>query len=429
MGGRTVNNGTILMSLGVVLSTLITAFFTGAETSLISCDRIFLGKKRREGSRQAAMALRHLENIDRLLSTTQLGANLGIAMGTTLATLLLHRTGVEHEWILMLGLAPLILIFSDSVPKVIGRSFPEKLSLTVAAPLSLFSKVLSPALLLLSLYTNRLSRIAGLGRQDALSRRKKAREELHALLAEPDSDSDIRLGHKRMIRKILEFSQHTVKKVMLPFVNVDAIEKGLTVQDAINTFETLRHSRLPVYEERIDNIVGILYFPDVFHCRDPDNESVSRYMRPAKFVPAVQQLDTLAKELQESEMAVVVDEYGGAVGIVTKEDVLEEIVGDISDEWDENNLGIMEMGKDTYLVHVTMGVVELNERLGIHVPKGEYETLSGFLLQQFNRIPTVGDELYFSNFKIRVHRANEKVIETVIIQVHRTENADLDKDE
>jgi putative hemolysin len=210
-----------------------------------------------------------------------------------------------------------------------------------------------------------------------------------------------------------------VKKVMLPFVNVDAIEKDATVQEAIDMFETLRHSRLPVYEERIDNIVGILYFPDVFKCRDPDSEKVSRYMRPALFVPEIQQLETLTHEMKDAEMAIVVDEYGGAVGVVTREDVLEEIVGDISDEWDENNLGVMEMSPDSYLVHVNMGIHEVNEKLGIDVPKGDYETLSGFLLQQFNRIPSTGDELYFANFKVKVHRANEKAIETVIITVHR----------
>ncbi len=124
--------------------------------------------------------------------------------------------------------------------------------------------------------------------------------------------------------------------------------------------------------------------------------------------------------MQEEEMAVVVDEYGGAVGIVTREDVLEEIVGDISDEWDENNLGIMEISSNTFLVHVNMEVSALNEQLAIHVPKGEYETLSGFLLQQFNRIPAVGDELYYGNFKVKVHRASERAIETVIIHVHRS---------
>lgn len=420
--------GIILLSLGVVLCVGATAFFTGAETGLISADRIYLNKRKKEGNRRAAMALRHLENLDYLLSTTQFGANLGVATATTLATLLMHRLGVEREWVMFAIFAPITLIFSDSMPKVIARTFPEKISLLVATPLYFFAQLVSPALALISLYTNRLTRLVGLGGQDALSRRKRTREELTALLAESDEESEIQMGHKRMIRRILEFSQQNVKKVMLPFVNVDAIEKDSSVQEAIDMFEGLRHSRLPVYEERIDNIVGILHFPDVFSCRDPDHEKVSRYMRPALFVPEVQQLETLTKELQEAELAVVVDEYGGAVGIVTKEDVLEEIVGDISDEWDENDLGIMEIGDNSFLVHVTMPVNELNERLKIHVPKGEYETLSGFLLQQFNRIPSVGDELYFANFKIRVHRASEKAIETVIVQVHRPEETG-DKEE
>jgi CBS domain containing-hemolysin-like protein len=304
---------------------------------------------------------------------------------------------------------------------VIGRAIPDSLSLFASLPLLVFGKAFSPVLALVSAYTNKLSQFAGLGRQEAMSRRKRTREELHALLSDADSDSEIRLGHKRMIRKILDFSQQNVKKVMLPFVSVDAVDKDATVQEAIDMFETLRHSRLPVYEERIDNIVGILHFPDVFQCRAPDSEKVSRYMHPALFVPEMQQLETLTREMRESEMAIVVDEYGGAVGIVTREDVLEEIVGDISDEWDEHKLGVMEISPDTFLVHVNMGIHDVNEKLKIHVPKGDYETLAGFLLQQFNRIPSVGDELYFANFKVKVHRASEKAIETVIITVHREE--------
>jgi CBS domain containing-hemolysin-like protein len=413
----------VLLFLASGACVLATAFFTAAETALISCDRIYLNKKRKEGNGAASLALRHLENLDYLLSTTQFGSNLFIATATTLATIGFKKTGSSDEFLLFALFAPLTLIFSDSLPKMVGRSFPERLSLLAALPLFAFSRVASPVLLLISFYTNRLSRLVGLGKSDTLSRRKRAREELQALVSESDSESEIRLGHKRIIRRILDFSQQTVKKVMLPFVNVDAIEKDSTVQEAIDMFETLRHSRLPVYEERIDNIVGILYFPDVFQSRSPDSEKVSQFMRPALFVPEIQQLETLTKEMQNSEMAVVVDEYGGAVGIVTKEDVLEEIVGDISDEWDENMLGVMEISPNSFLVQVNTGISELNEKLKIHVPKGEYETLSGFLLQQFNRIPSVGDELYFANFKVKVHRASEKAIETVIVEVHRPDEA------
>jgi putative hemolysin len=411
----------VLLLFLTIACILLTAFFTAAETALISADRVYLANKKKAGHRNAVLAIRHLEDLDYLLSTTQFGANLFIAGATTFATLFVKRTLADDELLVFLLFAPTMLVFSDSLPKVVGRAFPEGLSLLASLPLWLFGQAFYPVLALLSLYTNRLSRLVGLGKQDSLSRRKKTREELHSLLSEADSDSEIRLGHKRMIRRILDFSQQNVKKVMLPFVNVDAIDKGATVQEAIDMFETLRHSRLPVYEERIDNIVGILHFPDVFKCRDPDNEPISRFMRPALFVPEIQQLETLTKEMKDAEMAIVVDEYGGAVGVVTKEDVLEEIVGDISDEWDEHNLGVMEMTPDSFLVHVNMGVHEVNEKLGIQVPKGDYETLSGFLLQQFNRIPSVGDELFFANFRVKVHRANEKAIETVIITVQREE--------
>jgi CBS domain containing-hemolysin-like protein len=146
-------------------------------------------------------------------------------------------------------------------------------------------------------------------------------------------------------------------------------------------------------------------------------------MTPALFVPEYQQVESLTREMKaaESDMVIAVDEYGGAVGIVTREDVLEEIVGDISDEWDDHDFTMLEISPDTYLVHVKMGINELNERLNIKLPKGEYETLSGFLLQQFNRIPSVGDELYYANLRIRVHRANEKSIETVTLNILREE--------
>lgn len=415
----------LLLMISSFLFMLTTAFFTMSETALISSDKTFLGKKKKVGNLRASNALRLLENLDFLLATTQFGANLSIAAATTLATLAIRKMGGGHDFLLLLIFAPLTLVLSDSLPKVIGRTFPEKISLLVALPLLAFSRIFYPILAGISFYTDRISRLAGLGKADSLSRRKRVREELQSIISDADNESEVRLGHKRMIRRLLDFPQQSVKRVMLPFVNVDAVEKDATIQEAIALFETLRHSRLPVYDERIDNIVGVLHFYDVFQCKNPEETTVAKFMRQPLFVPEVQQLETLTKEMQQAEVAIVVDEYGGAVGIVTKEDVLEEIVGDISDEWDEHRLGIMEISASSYLVQVNTAIPDLNEKLKIHVPQGEYETLSGFLLQQFNRIPSVGDELYFANFKVRVHRASPKSIETVIIEVHSPVNEEL----
>ncbi len=410
-----------ILFLSTLLSIGFTAFFTAAETAIISADKVELSRLKKLGNRKAGLVIKYLENIDRLLTTTQFGANLAIALTATLGTIFVHEMAIAHEFLVLIVIAPFLLIFSDSLPKVIARYKANTMSLKLVLPLALFSRTFSPIISLLSIYTSRFSALLGIAKQDTLSRRKRVREELHALLQDNDRESEVRHGHKRIIRKILDFSQQNVKKVMLPLVNVDAIEKSETLQTAINMFETLRHSRLPVYEERIDNIVGILYFPDVFNCKEPSEDLVSEVMRPALFVPEYQQVESLTKEMKSTgaEMVIAVDEYGGAVGIVTREDVLEEIVGDISDEWDDHDFTMLELSPNTYLVHVKMGINELNERLEIKLPKGEYETLSGFLLQQFNRIPTAGDELYYGNLRIRVHRANEKSIETVTIEVSR----------
>jgi putative hemolysin len=420
----------ILLAFGGLLGMAFVAFFTGSEIALISSDKLHLKRLRNKGIKEASAALKLQENIDQLLTTTQFGANLSIALATTLITLLIKRTFHDYEHVILLLFTPLVLIFSDILPKVVARHRADRISLVVAVPLLLFSQLIKPIIIAVSSYIKALSSSFGLDQQDSLSRRKRLREEVHALLTEGE-ESEIRQGQKRLIKKILDFSKHNVRKVLLPLVSVDAIEKNISMAEAIVHFEKLRHSRLPVYDDRVDNIVGILEVKDVFFCTDL-SASVSQFMRPALFVTEFQQMAALTSDMKAggSPMAVVVDEYGGAVGILTKEDVLEELVGDISDEFDDDTLSFLEISANTYLVNTSIAINDLNERLESKIPKGDYETLSGFLLQQFNRIPTAGDELYFSHLRFRVHRATEKAIQTVIItlQDKTTENQSLHKE-
>jgi putative hemolysin len=412
-----------LFLVGSVISIFLGAFFTASEMALISSDKIYLKKLKERGIKSAVLALRHSENLDRLLTTTQFGSNLSITTATTLSTIYVSRSLESKFHFFILLIFPVILIFSDLLPKVIARHRADRVALFISYPLALFMQVFSPVIKGISFYINRLSNRLGIGKLDTLSKRRKMRDELNALLQDSDNESEIRLGHKRMIRRILEFSQQNVKKIMIPLVNVDAIEDSASVQDAIAIFESTRHSRLPIYEERIDNIIGILHFHDLFKSADLD-ESIKKYMTPALFVPEYQQLESLTADMksQSASMAIAVDEYGGAVGVLTKEDILEEIVGNISDEYDDDTLNFLEMGPNTYLINVKIEINDLNERLKIKLPKGDYETLSGFLLQQFNRIPSVGDELYYGNLKFKVHRATEKAIHTVILNVFKNDD-------
>ena len=403
------------------------AFFTSSEVALISCDRARLRRLNKEGNQSAGLAIIMLDNIESLLITTQFGTNLSIAMTTTLATIcIISYTGSENEWILLLVLTPLILLLCDSLPKAIARNYSEKVSLRISHPLFYIKGIFSPVIRILEFYTHHISKIAGMRTPDTLTTRKMARHRLQTILESGAKDNEIKLNQKRMIRNILDFSHQSVRSAMIPLINIDLIENECTVKDALETFETLRHSRIPVYEERVDNIIGIVHFMDLFDCEDLD-EPVSEHMRLPMFVPELQQLESLITELNshEAHMAIVVDEYGGAVGMITKEDVLEEVVGNLSDEFDENTFTFRQISKNSFLANVNIEVDDLNERLNCSLPKGDYETLSGFLLQQFNRIPSRGDELHYGTLKFKVYRCSERSIQSVIV----TKISDIDPDD
>ncbi len=405
------NNALIFLALIFLVSA---AFFTSSEVALISASRSRLKKLRKEGNAGASIALILLDNVESLLITTQFGTNLSIASATTVLTLysIIH-IGSSGEWYVVAIITPFVLLFCDSLPKILARSYPEEIGLRFAYPLFFIRGFLKPITGVLSFYTKRISRLAG-GQEDSLTLRRKTREQLNTLLS--GSEGEMKLTQKRMVRNILEFSQQSVRNAMLPLVKVDAIESEASIKEAIELFENLRHSRIPIYSNRIDNIVGILNFMDLFNQCDLD-DNVTDHMSSCIYAPEHQRLEALLMSMEEKQesMAIVVDEYGGAVGIITKEDVLEEVVGNLSDEFDENTLFFHQISENTFLVNVNIEISNFNERMGDEIPKGDYETLSGFLLQQFNCIPSLGSELHYGNLKFKVYRATSRAVQFVIV--------------
>lgn len=400
---------------------IIAAMLSAAETALISCDRSALRKAAREGSQRAIRANELVQNVEALVTTTQFGINLSVAAATTVATILTVRiSGKADDWILFAALTPIILLFCDTIPKVVARAFSETFSLYLGPPVLLLSHIFKPVVYVLSHYTNRISLLFGTPRPDSLAMRKRVRKQILSLLSDRSVASGIKVNQRRMIRNILNFSNQTVRKAMIPLVNVDALAHDAPAQEALQMFQSLRHSRIPVYETRVDNIVGLLHFHSLFECADL-SRPVSDFMKEAMYAPEHQQLEALITEMNAKDeyMAIVVDEYGGAIGIITEEDVLEEVVGNLSDEFDESTRNLNQITENSYIVNVNIEISDLNDRLQSSIPKGDYETLAGFLLQQFNRIPNVGDELFYSNLKFLVYRANERAIQSVIITRQR----------
>lgn len=400
----------------VPLLLLLEAFFSGSEMALIACDRIKLRHQAAEGSPGAQLALRLLEQPGRLLATTLVGTNLCVVTNSAAATLLsVLLLGEGREYYASLFLTPLILLWGEMVPKAYFRQHADRLAPLLAQPISLCIHLFSPLSALARQASTLLLhpfQLSAAGQDPFLTR-----EELKFLVKDGEHPEGLATEERRMIHKIFRLSDTAVKEAMIPLIEVVALPRDATVAEAIAVVGEHRFSRIPIYEERIDHIVGIVHAFDLLYA-DPQT-ALGALARPASYVPEMKRVDDLLEEMQRGRfhMAIVVDEYGGVVGIVTVEDLLEEIVGEIEDEYDEEPPPIRRLSDGSYVVDARTEVDRLQEELGLQLPEGEYETLGGFLLHLLQKIPEAGEEVRYEGVSFLVTEADKRSILKVKIRL------------
>jgi CBS domain containing-hemolysin-like protein len=401
---------------------LLEGFFSGAEIALLSADKLSL-KKLSRLSKRARMALELANHPERVLSTTLFMTNLCmIGISSLIALHLLARGHRHSELLAVFFTSPLIVVLGELIPKTIYQRNALSLAQWVAYPVYGAYCAFYPFTRLLSGYTTRLSRFIGPIEELLTGRKRNTREHLEAMLSYNRRETDIKSSARRMIKRIFDFKDSEAKHALIPLVRVEAIESTADVREALERFERHRHSRMPVYEDRIDNIIGVLETADLFSASDL-GLGIRNFVTSAHYVAETQSLEDVMLEMrrQDDQMVVVVDEHGGAVGILTFEDIVEEIVGEINDEYDtESSASYKEVSESSWVVQARMEIAQINERLQLELPEGEYETLSGFLLQQFGRIPEPRDELFFTtpqgSLKFTIRKATERHIESVLIE-------------
>ena len=379
----------------IPLLLMIEAFYSGSEIALLSADRLKLKQSAKEGSKAATRTLRLLQTPERIFSSTLLMVNISVVTTSILVALWIIQTRGNHSELLAVAItSPLIVIFGEFIPKTLFQKNADRVAPLVAPVVEWTFILFYPVTQLLGSYTSRLSRAIDPLEELLTGTKRTTREELRSLLTSSQADSEISRSERRLIRRILDFRGTEAQHALIPLVKVDAAEDTTTVREALESFQRHRHSRMPVYSERVDNIVGILEVSDLFSAPNLD-APVRSLLRPAHYSPESQELEDLIREMRskKSEMCVVVDEYGGAVGILTMEDIFEEIVGEIQDEYDHEGGGTQKLGDGRWWVAARQPITQVNEDLQIGIPEGDYETLGGFLLQQFGRIPETGDEL------------------------------------
>ena len=363
--------------------------------------------------RGAAQALKLLERPERLVATTLLGSNLSEITNTILVTaFLLETMGPGGEIVAMLLLPPLILILAEIIPKSIGRQHPNRLARRLAPILLVVSWVLYPLTFIFAGLSRSVLWLTGARHTSQLP--FISREDLHLVVKKSGPEVDLETPERRIIHRILQFSLRTVKEVMVPLIRVAAIPDTLTVGQALEEFRTSRFSRLPVYHGRIDNLIGVLHDFDLLG-EDGMDSPIRAFMRPVTYVPELKKIDRLLSEMQRQgiHLAAVVDEYGGAVGIVTIEDLLEEIVGEIADEFDQEVAPFKKLGEGHYLISAKTEIKALNETLHLELPAGDYETLAGFLITELGDLPRAGEQLQYRNLKFTVRQAEARAVKEV----------------
>ena len=390
------------------------AFFTGSEISVVSADRLKLRHDAAKGSRGAKLALEMLKQPEWLLSTTLVGTNIMVVANTTIATaLVIELLGEQYSWVAIVIVAPLIWVFGEIVPKSIFQQRADAITPWTIFLLRGCSYLFYPLLIIFTVLSRLLARALG----DGDGRNPfTLREEIVAMIEMKSAETDIEPIEKTMIRRVFDFGETTAIDIMVPLIEVSGIDCNATCGDATRVASQTAHKRLTVYDGRVDKIVGTLNSLDLL--LEDEAKPIKPFLRDPLYIPGTQGIGELLPTMRGKggSMAVVQDEFGGAEGIVTLEDILEEVVGEIEDEYDtgeDSVRWVSKLGDRDFLLNARVDLETIEEELGLFLPDGDYETLAGFLLDISREIPSTGAVIHFQDTTFTVKHATAQAVQEV----------------
>jgi putative hemolysin len=403
-----------------IVCLLLSAFFSGAETAFTALQRIrveHLVSTKVPGAARIARMMRHPE---KLLSAILTGNNLVNTAAAILATVL--AVSLWGEWgilIATIGVTIILLIFCETTPKIIAARNAERTAIRLARPVEVAQAVFTPAVLALSSIASRLSKLAG---GEPVSRSLISEEEIRTMISVGHKEGTVEEAEAEMLHNVFDFGDRPVREVMVPRPEVVAIEQGSTVADFLALYAESPLSRFPVYQENMDNVVGILSIKDVLMALAKgtiDNQSViDDLIRPSYFTPETKRINELFAEMRDNNyrMAVIVDEYGGTAGVVSLSRLVEEIVGQVGDELASVEKEYEAINEYTFQIDGSMRIEEANEEMELELPEGEdYETVAGFILNLLGHIPRRGEQLKYKGLKIVITKMRGLKIEEVLL--------------
>ena len=400
---------------------IFSALFSVSETALTSISKIRLRNMREEHVKGAEEIASLLETPEKVLSTLLVGNNImNVFASVLVASIAMAHFKAEAAVGVATGVAAfMILVFSEITPKSIALKNPEKISLMLVKPLMLVMVVLSPIVFILEKITSLLLKIFGVNKGDSAP--TITEQELITMVSVGHEEGVLKVEEKEMLHNVFEFGDGHIREIMTPRVLVISISDDDDYETVINTFKEHTYSRMPVSHSESDEIIGVLHIKDIAFANINKAEfAVRNYVRAPHFTYEFNNISKIFSEMRKSSvaMSIVLDEYGVMAGIVTTEDFIEEIVGDITDEYDDDEDSPKEVGENEYLVEGTIGIDNFNDVIGAKIESDDFESIGGFVLGKLEDLPEVGDKIVHENIEFTVESITNNRIESlrVIIQ-------------
>ena len=410
-----------ILQIGLLIVLLLgSGFFSASETSLMSLSKIRIRYMEEEGVKGAKLVSSLIEKSSDLLSSILVGNNVVNIAATSVSTsLFISIFGDGGVAIATAVMTVLVLIFGEITPKTIAANSPEKIAVIVSKPISIIMKITKPIVWVFNLLTGIIFKIMGIENDGV--KPFITEEELKAMVNVSHEEGVLEIEEREIINNVFQFGDMQAKEAMIQRLDMVAVNIEDSYDEIIELFKSEKLSRLPVYQESIDDIVRILNIKDIIFLSDEEiqNFNIKNYVREAFFTYEFKKITQLLEEMkkEKSQMAIVVDEYGGTAGLLTIEDLVEVIVGDIDDEYDEEEEEIVKVSDNEYLVEGSTKISDVNEQIGINFESDEFDSIGGFIIGYLKRIPEENELIEVGNVKFSVESIDKNRINKIRIFV------------
>jgi len=430
----------ILLTIFLVL---LNGFFVAAEFAIVKVRSSQVDLKEKQGHRFATLTKNIIDNLNHYLSATQLGITLaslalgwvGESVATNFIIELVHRIGIQvnpddvHKVaipIAFIFITIMHIVFGELVPKYYGITNPLKTAMTVALPLRIFFVIFRPFIWFLNKFSNLIMRLLGIDYKKVED--IHTQEELRMILTESEEGGSINQSEHELIQNVFEFDDRVVRQILIPRNKIAAIDVASSRDEVVGRVIEEGYSRMPVYQDSLDNIIGVVYSKDLIKVLFEKNfKGINDLLRPAYFIPLNKRINDLLKEFQTQhiQMAIVTNEFGGTAGIVTMEDIIEELVGEIQDEYDDEKPPVEKKSEIEYIVNAMASISDVNDLIPMALPENpNYDTISGLLNYIYGRIPAVNEKRIFGGYEFNIIKRFKHSVDSVRMTVVNAEQVD-----